>query len=351
MYVIKRLVLLLLFLFAVVDFYAERMHWNQGRGYEPFDYATKNGLFIDNPTDTLRYAYSGLKIISQEFSLNFRARNLNGRPAKKYSYKNTDGKIFNISNPHWGFFITGSQDTLVVAVKGGEVYTAIEPEPCINLNIYFLNAKTKESANIGHSINPYDGENLWNISIDKGKINLSVGNTEINPVCELPWTSDITGFGFYAGWGAKIIVSDIDVEFLSESEIHQPVDFSIEEIDEYLSQSEDQMEGYWVVFDRELEESLLKMGGDYTMFSIKDGEDYKFIYIEGAVVNSTDWQRGDVKIRMNPTPFQGIYEVEWIDSMKSSISKEIKAQRGEGETLTINFPYQSSKVRLRKVPR
>lgn len=339
-----------MFLLGCFQSFAEKQYWNKGRSYKPFTYASSEGILIDNPTDSLRYDYHELKKPTKDFYLHFRSKNINGRPARKYPYKTREGKIVSINNPHWGFFLTGLRDTLAVTVKAGEVATAMEPEPCLEINLYSLGLKTKESACVIKKINPYDGENLWSLSVENGKLSLSGGNTEINPIASIPWTTDITGFGFLSGWAGQILVSDIEIEYDSKEESrHQP--FSVDEMNEYLDSADDPMEGYWTVFDRELEESLLKMGGDYILASLKQGDDYYFFYLEGASINSQNWKSGDLKAILSPSPFSGIYNVEWIDAMKSPINRDIKAQRGEGETLTLQFPYQSSKLRLRKLPK
>ena len=115
-----------------------------------------------------------------------------------------------------------------------------------------------------------------------------------------------------------------------------------------MSSSRDPMEGIWVIFDRNLDESLLKPGGDYVLAIVREGERYLMIYLEGAAVNSQKWSPGMIKGILNPTYFNGIYDTEWIDAECQSLNNGVKSQYGEGETLTIQFPYHSSSLRLRK---
>lgn len=83
---------------------------------------------------------------------------------------------------------------------------------------------------------------------------------------------------------------------------------------------------------------------------MKDGERYAILYIGGAKVNQGKWKTGMVKGYLYPDPFEGIYSVEWNDAEGMRLTESVKAQAGEGSTLTIQFPYQSSVLRLRKLP-
>ena len=346
--------LIAFFLFAFLSFSAclsvkaERFHWNPGRGYNPFDYETEQGILISNQTDTLRYSYYSLKDPADVFTLDFRARNITGNPSKKYTYTTSEGTQVTLKTPHWGFLVTTVNDTIAYSIKNDERTEALESVPGLSINVFDF-AKNESTHIFNHSdFNPYDGENLFELRKDGGILELWGGNKGLKLIASNQGTGDITGFGFFAGWGCEILVSDINLEYNEKANEAIP-QRNREEIDLYLSSSEDEMEGYWILFDRELEESLLKMGGDYTLACIKDGEGYDFIFMDGAVTNSGAWTPGDLKLSIIPTQFEGIYKVTWYDAMKQPLSYEVKAQRGEGNTLLIQFPYQSSKLRLRKI--
>ena len=328
---------------------AKTMYWNKGRGYRPFQYASTEGIYIDNKTDTLQYDYYLLENPVNTFSLNFRAKNLNGHPTKKYGYTTFQGKSSHISNPHWGFFIICEKDTIVVQVKGGEEMSATEPIPSLDVTLYNLafNKEKEVARSLTKGINPYDGDNIWNVAVNKGKLNITAGDRNLKEILEVPCLSRLKGFGFFAGWGDKLLISDISADYALEKEHNSHL--SLDNIKEYLQESDDPMEGYWTLFDRELDESLLKLGGSYNLICIKEDDGYKLLYLNGSSVNSTEWNIGDLKAILTPTPFNGIYDVEWIDAMKEPIKHDIKAQTGEGNTLSIQFPYQSSKFRLRKI--
>lgn len=346
---LKKFIISVLFCLSFTSALPVSLYWNKGRGYAPFKHASDEGIIIENLSDTLIYDYYPLPNPSETFSLNFRSKNINGNPSKNYYYFNKSGKRVHIRNPHWGFFITSLTDTLAINVKNGEKITATEPEPTLDVMAYNLKNGDKLKASLTDKINPYSGENLWTVNVEDGILTVTGGDRGLSPILSIKCGEDITGFGFYAGWGDKITISDISIEFIEKKQIENLV--AGDNIDDYINGSEDQMEGYWTLFDRDLEEALLKFGGIYTLLCLKDGEEgYSMLYMEGASVNSTNWTKGDIKARLKPTSFEGIYDVEWIDAMKTPLKKDIKAQIGEGETLIFQFPYQSSKFRLRKIP-
>lgn len=345
----KRIAIITALLFSFNLLLAESYHWNKGRGYTPFKYATEEGVLIDNKTDSLLSDYYSLSNPTKDFNLTFRARNFHGIPDKKYRYKSGNRDQV-ITDPYWGFFMTYGNDTIAVNVKGAESKTVVESQREMEISAYVFSKGKWQRAGIKDGIDPNDGENIWKIKAKEGKLTISCGNHSQKEVLRLQSGNTLNGFGFYAGWGDKVMISDIILHTDDINNEANRAQIYVYAVPEGLAESEDEMEGYWTMFDRELEESLLKPGGNYNLVCLKDSELYKFYYLDGAETNSSNWNPGDLKIVLSPTPFEGIYEVEWIDAMKKSMKKDIKAQTGEGNTLIIQFPYQSSRLRLRKIP-
>lgn len=357
MWLINRIIGVIILLFAIVGIVtgvsnmasAETIHFNKGRTYSPFKYATEDGLLIHNQDDTLKYDFVRLNSPARDFSLKFRARNCNGDPAKKYKYITQSRKELKVADPQWGFFVFGEKDTLVVNVKAIEKANAIETQRALEFSAVSLTDGKSCSKVVIDNINAYSGDNLFNMVATPGMVALTGGDVKQSPILEFPGISEITGYGFYAGWAGKILISDIEVN-IQDDENKSLLTSDILDFDDYFSRSKDPMEGYWMVFDRELEENLLKLGGNYRLACIKQGDCYHFHYVSGAEVNSKNWSHGDLKAVFTPTPFDGIYDVAWYDSMKEPLLNNVQAQEGEGNTITVQFPYQSSKLRLRKLP-
>ena len=117
-------------------------------------------------------------------------------------------------------------------------------------------------------------------------------------------------------------------------------------LDEYLAASHDPMEGYWQTLDRSLDESLLRLGGDYRYAMVRNGDGYDLIYLSGAKVNADRWEAGMLKARLRPSGILGVWDVEWHDAMHRVMSHELKAQTDREGALVVQFPYQQSQIRL-----
>lgn len=322
-------------------------NWNRGRGYQPFLHATEEGILLENASDTLLYDFIRLDSVGLPLRLSFRSHNFHSDPHKTYFYYNGDGEPRGVKFPKWGFFITSDKETLVVSIESKEKEGILESHPAIELKINYLKSGVSKNLTIKDKINPYHKDNLWEIEIAKERTCLRAGEKSMSEIFKnLPSLNDLTGFGFFAGWGGKIVFSDIKASYsFSENTVEYP---DVRQWESYFKKSKNPMEGFWTAFDRNLEESLLKFGGNYVLACFENGEGYDFLYVEGAVVNKENWKKGDLKIRLLPTPFKGIYNVVWYDSMKKPMEFEIKAEEGEGHTLTFQFPYQASTFRFRK---
>lgn len=328
---------------------ADTFNWNKRRGYEPFRNAGPDGINIPNRTDSIETDIFRFPTPTDRLFLSFKARNKNGNPGKTYTYLTRDGKTCKTSNPFWGLILFSENDTIAFSVTNFEIADGIESKPACILKLSRNNLSTEQEVTLSSGINPFNGFNIWHLKYEDGVFSISAGDHGVKEVLSLPLPfSDINAVGFFSGWGADLEVRDIRLDIYPENDYTlRKVD--IEGLNKYLEESEDPMEGYWTLFDRELEETLLKLGGDYNLACVMEVEDYLLIYLDGARVNREAWRPGDVKAFLRKSPFPGIFNVEWLDSQKDPMSNEIKAQKGEGNTLSIQFPYQSSRIRLRKI--
>lgn len=151
--------------------------------------------------------------------------------------------------------------------------------------------------------------------------------------------------GFFITPGASISVDEIKL-VSSRTDSYAACWTDLQELDDYLAMSHDPMEGYWQTLDRSLDESLLKLGGDYRYALVKSEGGYELVYLSGARVNGANWQPGMLKASLKPSGIEGIWDVTWHDAMHMPMSHELKAQTDPNGTLTIQFPYQDSQLRL-----
>lgn len=306
---------------------AETLHWNKGRGYQGFRFATADGVRITNTSDSVEYDYFQLKDKALSFNLDFRASN----------------------HGIWGFFLTADTDTVFLKISSGEKERMVEKDPCMVVEYFNAPKSVRLEKTVISGVNIYSGPNIWEVSLKDGILSVSAGNTSLHQIINEDFDKKVNGFGFYTAPKGELTVSDINLEInLNDERIREK---DSEWIDNYFENSSDPMEGYWKLYDRDLEEDLLKPGGNYTLACVKEGETYEMLYVDGAVVNSEAWREGDVKLKLIPTPFEGVYEVAWIDAMKEPMSHDIIAQKEQEDMMVIQFPYQSSRLRLRRIPR
>lgn len=325
-------------------------HWNHDRGYAPFAHATPDGVVIsDSTTVPISDSYR-LTRPAASFSLRFNAANANNHPAKSYKYFDSDGNRKGVKNPAWGFYIKGiGEDSLVFKIRTVEMHDALSSETAVSISARPIDSESKDIT-IKEGIDHYCGNNNWELSMKDGMATLSGGNRCMQQLLTLPTgLREASEFGFISCPGAAISVTDITFTDRTPA-----IDFTQwsnpDHLRNYISASKDPLEGYWTLFDRTLEESLLLLGGDYQLAMVKDGNEYALIYLGGARINSGLWQPGMVKARLRPSVFPGIFDVEWTDAEGMAIFNAVKGQIGDGDMLTIQFPYHSSTLRLRKMP-
>lgn len=350
----KNLILLLMiFLFSATDSTAaagEDRYWNFRRGYQPFQYATPDGLVMNNESAVEITDGFSLSEAAESLRLTFRAANRHGNPAKRYPFVSPDGIIRKKGNTEWGFFLYNTLgDTLFFRLHRTEQEKLIGSESAGVVTASYTRSGLMQQAT-STEIDSHTGFNLWQVNATPSGVSLSGGSRRQNKLMQLPpMRGEIAGFGFFAGAAANVAVTDITLHTQISTPVYLPVT-DIDELADYFRTSDDPYEGFWVMFDRDLDESLLRPGGDYMLAIVSQEGNYRVIYIEGASVNSSSWKKGMTKAMLYPTHFEGIFDAEWIDAEGQPISNGVKAQSGEGETLSFQFPYHSSSLRLRKVP-
>lgn len=327
------------------------LHWNQSRGYEPFRYATPHGIHIDNSSSGNIVDYYNFETASHGFTLSFRAANLNAHPSKQFTYYTPDGKKSRRKNPEWHFFALAGNDTIMLTVKSEEKTDAFTSFQAVSVAASLASDNSIiASTTVADNIDCFSGINLWKLTLSDNALRIDAGNSRLHTIIDAPIQSGpFSGFGFAAGPAACLEVTNITASTHSSKISPQTPWSNLGHLQDYLNESKDEMEGYWTVFDRTLEESLLLLGGDYQFAIVRDEDRYLIIYLSGARVNACLWKAGMIKGVLTPGPFPGIYSVDWTDSEGLKMNHDIKAQAGEGGTLSIQFPYQSSVIRLRRI--
>lgn len=328
-------------------------HWNSGRGYEPFMFATRDGIVIENQSWEDVIDYFEFEEPAAYFNLRFRSCNLHSNPSKRYPFVGYDGMIRKKNNPEWGFFgALSTGDTVWFTVSRQERFDMISSTSGTLIRISLpSDAGFQENEIFTAVTDSHGGVNIWNVSAGENEIILSGGHTRQEHIFTLPLKSTgFSGFGFFAGAGGAVEITDIALS--TQPQIHlKMTEFDTpEKILERLENSDDPLEGIYVMFDRDLDESLLKPGGDYQIAVMADEAGYEMIYLNGATINSHLWKTGMHKGFLKKTPFNDVFDAQWIDAEGRPLANGMKAQTGDGNTITLQFPYHSSSLRLRKIP-
>ena len=342
----------------------ETLHWNRGRGYQSFNHITPEGILLSNISDQPLLDSVALPSGYSSARLNFRVDNRHSASRRSYRYTGTDGKEYSRKNPPWALFLsdTDGHTCWITVAKNDIPDNDLAPDtsgPAITVSIDSVTSRY----DIAEKQLPFSGETLWNVEISDGVLRIVAGATQPSEIAtqSLP-LKEISSFGFASSPGGEILISDITLTSLttspfsstSSSLVTSPTASTEESTSHSTSNTStsnlisDPIEGTYEIFDRTLDESLLRLGGEYKLAVVKNHDRYDIIYIAGARINGNRWKTGMLKGILTPTSFDGIYNLKWFDSEGEPLSHSITAQSGYGGTLTLQFPYHSSTIRLRK---
>ena len=303
-------------------------------------------------SDSLVIFNFGEEGLPRAFKLDFKLRNNAAAPMKRYPYMDSSGVkrysrlpawslvavasagdtlSFRISNIEHAVDAAGSQSALEFSTKdsGGHFYKEVATEG-MNIpggwNHYRL------------QYNPEEGATLLSGSRTLSK-RLSIPVDEKKLEC----------LGLLIAPGGSVEVKDVSLAEVPTPASHMAAS-RLDEMEARFSMSSDILEGRWRIFDESMQESQLKLGGDYELgiFRLPDST-YEIIYLGGALINASDWKAGMLKGRLRPTGISTVYDLEWIDPFGSVLKHRLKAQLEESDILTLQFPYQDSSLRLHRL--
>lgn len=350
---------------------AETCCWNIRRGFNSFStnwttFDPEDKGIVENLTaETVELVNEPGPFDKAEFR--FKVHNLNCTPGKKYHYLTESGERKKAEAPGWLTLIKDSDGkTLAFRFAAGETdFDGISSSPMLRIESLedgvatgsssFSNSRTPitdKFKNPAGAVDPTGALGSYKLVIDDGRVSLYGGLHGHVPlhVMHLPDGFRPARVGLALEPGAKLKLADIRLttDKTKLRVLSSPwSDTTL--LEEYLEDSEDSLEGYWQILDRSLEETLLKPGGDYRLAITRGDRGYDIIYISGAKVNGNEWIPGMIKATLAFSGIEGIFDVNWFDPMFCPIDGEIKAQLDAPGTLRIQFPYQSSSLRLQRV--
>lgn len=358
MWLINKIIGIIILLFAIVGIFtsvsalagaSDIKCWNATRGYGPFclkdlpeDVETSRGFMANNTADTLSF----IAPLDAPEVLEFRCKIRNRTPRKE-----------------WGMVVSGKDASrLYIDIRATEGdFDGISTTPLIEITYRSDGRQPSKKSFADNSgllaimksgmrgLDPTGATNFFKIVILNRTLTLFGGLHSPERLLQFPLPDDFipAGIGFYVMPGGCLLADEIRLSTESFDSVRSVWE-SPDLLDEYLSASYDIMEGYWQTLDRSLEESLIRLGGDYRYAMVRAEEGYDLLYLSGARVNAPAWRFGMVKASLRPSGITGIWEVEWHDAMHKTMGHEIKAQADKDGTLTIQFPYQDSQLRLHR---
>ncbi len=324
---------------------AKTVYLNRHRGFTPF---TNNDsifkLASDGPVAVTKFIELEN---SDDFTFSFRCNNLHSSLAKKYSYITQTGEKRKVNFPEWGILLKNRSNSLSFLIHTVDNNTD-ETHSIPGLDFEILeNGNLISKVFMKNGFDLYGGKNSFSLKVSGKHIMLRGGNREYNPITRFELKETFDSIGFCVNPGGAISIDDISIEYgLPKVMAYDPEDF--DSVFNSISASADPMVGIWEEFDRTLDESNLRMGGKYRLAINKAPEGYQILYLSGALKSPSLWKKGMKKGFLYTTSFPDIYNLEWISAGGEKLSNDIKAQR-EGNLINIQFPYQSSSLRLRKI--
>ena len=255
--------------------------------------------------------------------------------------------------PEWGISLRQTDgEELRVSIRSGET----DDNGLGTMQAVCATATTPDGRSLtikapGHLASS-GNRNMATLARIRGEWRLTVAADKVCDLGALPIPEGFTAdsVGLFAGQGSKIAIESITFtqEPVPEDLMSRWAD--PDSLDRHLTRSTDLIEGYWHVFDSTLENDLLRLGGDYMLAIVKDEGRYLIVYLGGAETNRGLWSPGMIKGELQPTAFGGIFDLTWIDACLRPMSHRLKAYTADSSTtLTLEFPYQQSMVRLRRV--
>ena len=141
-----------------------------------------------------------------------------------------------------------------------------------------------------------------------------------------------------------LVIASEDVQDLSTT-------WTVDSLTDRFLATAEPMEGFWDYVDRDNDTDYARLGGNYRLALVADGQGgYDIIYVSQARVNADKWRPGMLKGRLAPTIFRDRYDLEWFDAMGKSVDSEMYATVADGRLLTLHFPIYKSRFRFALTP-
>lgn len=323
-------------------------YFNSTRGFGPAGPPGAPLTISNSGADTLECRLPVSARFATDFT--FRLTNRHNAPAKSYPYTGKDGKRHKVRHPGWSLFLidcNGDRLDFNVMTTDSPTDEMTPPEVVVTT---VTPAGNGDPVRKNSGLDCFCGENQFRFKVAE-RARFYGGNRTQHLLSEtMRFIPVMAGISVAPGGCVEIdhITGSLSpVAVTATAEERQWSDTAL--LRERLLNPVDRNEGLWEVYDRQLEESMLRSGGDYRLAMLRDGKDYELIYVDGADKNPEIWRPGMVKARLVATPFDDVYDVVWLDAGMNPVPGDIKAQFIPPSLLSVSFASRSSALRLKRI--
>lgn len=353
------LLLLVAVCLSVCNFAAQMRIWSQSRGFEPF------GGEIQNGDAQELYRMATVNLGEDDFQWNTTIASIHNAPGKKYYYLDAEQKKKGVMHPAYGCVMVSEKgDTILLHLqtlcdnpRDKELYC--NPKDVLQLKL-FLKRKNEERRLLARAeLQPeqadiFTGANIISIGRKDDMLTVAVGNRKLENRLNLKLEDfSIKKIGYVAA-AASLLKLEYVRLFSTSQEIIYPIP------DDFDNQS-DPVQGIWSVAEFSLDSEWYALGGLYSLAIVRDenfdsSNIYNILYLSGADAAASQWKSGQLKGRLKPSEFVGVYEAEWLDSEhhyieadKPRVQADVIDNPMRYDMLTVIFPIRNSSIVLKRV--
>lgn len=316
-------------------------------------------LMISNNTSEDGFIVDTISSGIKKFKFYARAANLNNENNKAYKYTDiSDNSTKKEENPawgiSWGYVDKENFYAAILKCHNSSPYDDILDKRSMTVSIIKVDESVTtilKTVEVDEDIDLYCGYNVVSVEYDGDKTSIAIGNNTLRYIAQFDGISypATSKYGILVGPAAKLAVERLVLRCRPIMKLQLSTDWDKQSLTKYFASSNNAYEGFWTFFDKDLDESKLRLGGRYTVALVKNGEGYDIIYIDGAQVNSDQWRCGMLKGHIDATQFIDNYTLTWYDSTMRAFSNDVYATIENYTLLSLFFPAQKSCLRFAKV--
>jgi threonine/homoserine/homoserine lactone efflux protein len=319
-------------------------------------------LTLNNIGEDFSYTLIPRAILSDDFEWVANVSDNHFSLKYKYIYYDVSGQYHLISSPGWGM-VAGDPDAgafVMAFLRREEVKTSKYMDETSTRFVLEVRWRDDASSESSDTLVVKDGEfrsqpSTVSLALTRkdGVWTVSAGASSLVKLWSgTPMLNEISKIGFALPPAAEITVNRTSLHHYATANLQTRWCGDIDALLAHLRRSSDYVEGVYAQLDYDMDESLLRLGGNYRVAVVADDsaeKTYSIIYLDGARVKNSKWIPGMMKGVLTPLSTPGVFSLRWFDADMVPLEKDLSATMVDRNTLSLLFPYQNSTLRLQKV--